>query len=69
MLSGLLLCANPTARHLLTMPDTKRNCILSEAAAHAALLYAADLTLPPEPRERTAISAIQEKFYEYRKAG
>ena len=44
----------PTARQLLAMPEAERSRILSEAAAHAAPLYEADLALPPEQRELTA---------------
>ncbi|MGI4790048.1 MAG: hypothetical protein ACRYFS_14500 [Janthinobacterium lividum] len=55
----------PTARQLLAMPEAERSPLLSEAAAHAALLYEADLALPPEQRELTAISAIDDGFYEY----
>jgi len=58
--------AYPTARQLLAMPEAERNRILSEAAAHAAPLYEADLALPPEQRELTAISAIHDVFYDYR---
>ncbi len=54
-----------TARQLLAMPAAERDRILSEAAAHAAPLYEADLALPPEQRELTAISAIGGDVYEY----
>ena len=54
--------AYPTARQLLAMPEADRNRILSEAAAHAAPQYEADLALPPEQRELTAISAIEDDF-------
>ncbi len=57
--------AYPTARQLLAMPAAERDKFLSEAAAHAAPLYEADLALPPEQRQLTAISAIEEGFYEY----
>ncbi len=58
----------PMARQLLAMPEADRNRILSEAAAHAAPRYEADLALPPEQRELTAISAIEDDIYEYRRA-
>lgn len=57
--------AYPTARQLLAMPEDERSRILSEAAAHAAPRYEADLALPPEQRELTAISAIDDNLYEY----
>lgn len=57
--------AYPTARQLLAMPEAQRDRYLSEAAAHAAPLYEADLALPPEQRHLTAITAIQDDFYEY----
>lgn len=47
------------------MPEAERNRILSEAAADAAPLYEADLALPPEQRELTAISAIEDDIYDY----
>ena len=55
----------PTARQLLAMPEAERGRLLSEAAAHAAPLYEADLALPPEQRELTAISAVDDNFYDY----
>jgi len=54
----------PTARQLLLMPEAERDRYLSEAAAHAAPLYEADLALPPEQRELTAISAIGDDIYD-----
>jgi hypothetical protein len=54
----------PTAHQLLLMPDAERDRYLSEAAAHAAPLYEADLALPPEQRELTAISAIEDDIYD-----
>ena len=57
--------AYPAARQLLAMPEAERDRYLSEAAAHAAPLYEADLALPPEQRELTAITAIQDDLYEY----
>lgn len=59
------LNAYPTARQLLAMPEAQRDRYLSEAAAHAAPLYEADLALPPEQRELTAMTAVQDDFYEY----
>lgn len=59
---GVLLEAYPTARQLLAMPEAKRSRILSDAAAHAAPRYEADLALPPEQRELTAMSAIDDDF-------
>jgi len=56
----------PTARQLLAMPAAERSRYLAEAAAHAAPLYAADLALPPEQRELTAISAIDDDLYGHR---
>ena len=56
-----------TARQLLAMPEAERDRILSEAAAHAAPLYEADLALPPERRELTALSAIEDDIYDYHK--
>ncbi len=55
----------PTARQLLAMPAAERGRFLAEAAAHAAPLYEADLALPPEQRELTAISASNDDFYDY----
>jgi len=55
----------PTARQILAMPEAERDRILTEAAAHAAPLYEADLSLPPEQRELTAISAIEDDIYDY----
>ena len=52
----------PMARQILAMPEAERSRILLEAAAHAAPLYEADLALPPERRELTAISAINNDF-------
>ena len=57
--------AYPTARQLLAMPEAERDRYLSEAAAHAAPLYEADLALPPEQRELTAMTAIEDDFCEY----
>ncbi len=50
------------------MPEAERDRILSEAAAHAAPLYEADLALPPEQRELTAITAIEDDVYDHRRA-
>ena len=47
------------------MPEAERGRILSEAAAHAASLYEADFALPPEQRELTAISAIEDAIFDY----
>ena len=55
----------PTARQILALPEAERDRILSEAAAHAAPLYEADLALPPEQRELTALSAIDDDIYDY----
>lgn len=55
----------PTARQLLAMPAAERSRYLAEAAAHAAPLYEADLALPPEQRELTAIIAIEDDVHEY----
>ncbi len=55
----------PTARQILAMPAAERSRILAQAAAHAAPLYEADLALPPEQRELTAISAINDDLYDY----
>ena len=48
------------------MPEVGWDRILSEAAAQAALVYKADLAPPPEQRELTAISAIEDGVYEHR---
>ena len=49
----------------MLMSENDRDRYLSEAAAHAAPLYEADLALPPEQRELTAISAIEDDIYDY----
>ncbi len=54
----------PTARQILAMPDAERGRILSEAATHAAPLYEADLALPPEQRELTALLAIEDDIHD-----
>ncbi len=53
----------PTATQLLRMPKADRDRYLEEAAVHAAPLYEADLALPPEQRELTAPSAIEDDMY------
>lgn len=58
----------PTARKIRAMSEAERGHILSEAAAHAAPLYEADLALPPEQRALTAISAIEDDIYDYHQA-
>lgn len=45
--------------------EAERGRILTEAAAHAAPLYEAHLSLPPEQRELTAISAVEDDIYDY----
>ena len=54
-----------TAGQLLAMPEAEQGRSLTEAAAHATPLYEADLALPPEQRELTAISAVEDDIYDY----
>src|SRR3989442_4093916 len=51
---------NWTARELLQLPLEERRRILAEQAEAAAPLYEADLALPPELRELTAFTAIND---------
>ncbi len=65
----MTITQHPTARQLLAMPEAERGRILAAAAAHAAPLYEADLVLPPEQRELTALSAIEDDIHDYHREG
>ena len=55
-----------TARELLRLPKEEQARYLRAAAEHAAPLYEADLALPVEERELTALNALEgEPFCEY----